>query len=371
MIKVISAVTAEEMRKIYRFRYQVYVEEMRKKPKAANHRDRMLTEELDETATLLYMTQDDEIIATLQRNFLDSSALPAPLYQHLCISQFAAAFSKSVLSVSTKLMVAPAYRNSATVGAIVLAAYQNARDQGVQFDFLYAAPWLVPFYTNLGYRRYTHHFLDPDVGLQIPQVLVLEDIEHLRTVRSPFCRKARQYANSSIAADWFKQTFSEQGLLAPPTKEMNRVDDAAQATIHTLPTFQDLSDHNLQQLLQSSAVHTIKSGETIVRIGDVTNAMFLILSGVVEVRHLLNQATCSSAQLSVCQTFGEANLFHQTLSAEQAVALTDTTLLILPKPAIAKLMKIMPEAMCRILFNASQSICARYVPDASASLEVA
>lgn len=374
MLKVISATTPEEKQRIYRFRYQVYVEEMRKQPKSANHRDKLLTDELDETATLLYIAQGDEIIATLQRSFLDSSSLPTRLYQHLGIAQFAAAFPKSALSVSTRLMVAPSYRNSTTAGAIILAAYQDARDRGVQFDFLHAAAWLIPFYTNLGYRRYTDHFLDPDVGLQVPQVLVLEDVEHLRNVRSPFYRKTRRYSNSFIAADWFQQIFPQpQSLdLAQVATGIEQVEpNSGQNIFRSMPVFQGLSDVDLQQLLQSSAVHKVKSGETIMRIGDVTNAMFLILSGVVEVRHLLPQSTCSSTQISDCQTFGEANLFHQTLSSEQAVALTDSTLLILPKPAIAKLMKTMPEAMCRILFSASQSICARYVPDVPPALEVA
>ncbi len=359
MLKVTPAITAEEKQRIYHFRYQVYVEEMRKQPKSANHRDKILTDELDETATLLYMAQGDEIIATLQRSFLDSTTLPPALYQHLGISQFADVFPKSALSVSTRLMVAPAYRNSVTAGTIVLAAYQDARERGVQFDFLHAAPWLIPFYTNLGFRRYAHHFLDPDVGLQVPQVLVMEDLEHLRNVRSPFYRKACRYSNSPVAADWFKQTFPQQQARLQQT------------SMTAMSMFQGLSDADLQQLLQSSAVHTVKSGETIVRIGDVTNAMFLILSGMVEVRHLLHQSNHSLIQLGTYQTFGEANLFHQTLSSEQAVALTDSTLLILPKPAIAKLMKIMPKAMCHILFNASQSICTRYVPDALPCLEVA
>lgn len=363
MLKVMPAVTAEEKQRIYRFRYQVYVEEMRKQPKAANHRDKLLTDELDKTATLLYIAQGDEIIATLQRSFLDASSLPSQLYQRLDIAKFAAAFPKSALSVSTRLMVTPSYRNSTTAGAIVLAAYQDARERGVQFDFLHAAPWLIPFYTNLGYRRYTDHFLDPDVGLQIPQVLVLEDVEHLRNVRSPFYRKACRYANSAAAADWFRQIPQPHLGLTQVEAIGQTESDLVQNTIGSIPVFQGLSDVDLKQLLLSSAIHKVKSGETIMRIGDVTNAMFLILSGAIEIRHLLHQSTCTSTKLGVCQTFGEANLFHQTLSSEQAVALTDSTLLILPKPAIAKLMRTIPEAMCHILFSASQSICTRYIPD--------
>lgn len=372
MAKVMLATTLEERKRIYQFRYQVYVDEMRKQPKDANHQERLLTDSLDDTATLFYIAQADQIIATLRRNFLDSSPLPESLSQIFAIPQFASAFPKSALSLSSRLMVAPAWRNSATVGAIILEAYRDARSRGIQFDFLHAAPWLMPFYENMGYRRYRYHFLDQEVGLQIPQVLVLEDSQHLQAVRSPFYRVARRYNNSAVARDWFQDIFlsSEADGTAQPAIDSESIGSGklSSALTECASIFQGLSDESMRQLLQASAIHSVKSGETIVRIGDAANAMFLILSGAVKVSHLLGQTAKADLTLGAAQTFGEANLFNQSLSSEQAIALADTDLLILPKPAVQKLIKTMPEAMCRILFNASHSICTRYVPDVSQSL---
>lgn len=368
MAKVMLATTPQEKERIYQFRYRVYVEEMRKQPREANHSQKTLTDAFDDTAMLFYITQGEEIIATLRRNFLDSSPLSESLDRGLVISRFASAFPFSALSLSSRLMVAPAWRNLAMIGAIVLEAYREARIRGIQFDFLHAAPWLVPFYENLGYRRYTNHFLDPEVGLQIPQVLVLEDSQHLQAVRSPFARIAQSHANSPVAADWFCKTFlhSQPGGVVQLAADGSFVRDNLQHPRTELTAvFPGLNDESIQQLLQASAIHSVKSGDTIVRIGDVANAMFIILSGVIAVSHLSGQTTKAGLTLGPGQTFGEANLFHQSLSSEQAVALADADLLILPKPAIQKLMKTMPTAMCRILFNASHAICTRYVPDVS------
>lgn len=356
MAKVITAETEAERQAIYRFRYQVYVEEMQKRPSGADHQAKTLSDPLDETATLLYVIQDDQIIATLRRNRLDACELPPSLEQALAISKFARACSRSALSLSSRLMVAPAWRNSLAVGSLVLEAYRIAREQEIQFDFLHAALWLMPFYRALGYRHYAPHFLDPDVGLQVPQVLLLEDAEYLQAVRSPFARLARQSASQSTsqstnqptAQDWFQQHYP-----APS--------EPAALSTAILP---GLNSETQQQLAQATAIYAIPAGETILRFGDVANAMFAILAGEVEVSRLSYQIRAQNylvSTLTVDQTFGETNLFSPSPSLEQAVALTDTHLLILPKPALAKLTKTMPDVMCQLLLNASRSICDRYL----------
>ena len=59
MAKVIVAETQAERQEIYRFRYQVYVEEMQKRPSCANHQTKTITDKLDKIATLLYVMQNE------------------------------------------------------------------------------------------------------------------------------------------------------------------------------------------------------------------------------------------------------------------------------------------------------------------------
>jgi predicted GNAT family N-acyltransferase len=355
MAKVIIAATESERQAIYRFRYQVYVEEMQKQPRSADHQTKTLTDALDETATLLYIMQDDQIIATLRRNRLEHCQLPDSLEQKLGLEQFTQAFSRSVLSFSSRLVVAPAYRNSLALGSLLLEAYRMAREQGIQFDFLHTAPWLLPFYKGLGYRCYAPHFLESDVGLQIPQVLLLEDIDYLQTLRSPLLRIARRFANRSLTRDWFMTLMLQSQLVA------NTVPTAIPTTI---PGWQPIDAASVQQLMQVATVYGLPAGEAIVRLGDVTNAMFAILTGEVEVSYI-NQVNSSAYRVAILQpgqTFGETNLFNPSPSLEQAITLAPTNLLILPKPALSKLMKTIPATMCQILIHASRSLCDRYIP---------
>ncbi|MBD3887547.1 cyclic nucleotide-binding domain-containing protein [Phormidium tenue FACHB-886] len=373
MLKVQVATTPEEKQEIYQFRYKVYIEEMKKSLRYANHIEKTLKDKLDETAILLYIKFEDEIVATVRKNLLSSSSLSENISQAFAVHRFTAAFPTETISFSSRLMVAPQWRNSAVLGMIVMEFYRDARARNLQFDFSHAAPWLVPFYENLGYRRYVDNFFDEDAGLQIPMVLLMEDVEHLRAVHSPFYRVARKASNASTAKNWFNQEFPEHKRLINTCRStVDEVWEFWVAKLHqqsnpNIELFQGLTDQGIQQLLKSSFFHGAKAGETLLRNGDIANAVFLVLSGVVEVS---NANSGSKTLLGSYQTFGEATLFTQLPSPEQAIATTDVEVLVLPVQTVMKAMKTSPESMCQFFFNASRWICKKYVPQANQPAEI-
>ena len=58
------AATEEEKEAVYRFRYDVYVEEMGRYGEAADHENRRLVEPEDETARIWYAAEDGQVVAT-------------------------------------------------------------------------------------------------------------------------------------------------------------------------------------------------------------------------------------------------------------------------------------------------------------------
>jgi predicted GNAT family N-acyltransferase len=367
MAQVLLATTPAERQRIYQFRYHVYVEEMGKNPRYANHADRILVDELDATATLLYLTIDGKIAATLRRNSLQNSVLPPALQRALAIDRFTPAFPNRALSFSSRFMVAPEYRSSSVAGAIVIEAYRLAREQGIQFDFSHASPWLVPFYENMGFRRYADNFVDADAGLQIPLVLLLEDIPHLKAVHSPMYRLARHTQSQGNTRDWLMQTFPQSTQFfntyqhSPEEiwnywliKQQNHLN-------HPPAVFQPLSPDQLQRLLKHGLFHTVRAGEDIIRIGDMSSSIFVVLSGVVQRQSVMPVNTAATTALSPQHFFGEAALFASLPSPEQVTAITDTELFILPKQAVMRAIKTMPDAMCQFFLQVSRSLCERYV----------
>ena len=87
MLKVQVATTPEEKREVYQFRYRVYIEEMKKSLRYANHTEKVLKDQLDETAMLLYIKFENEIVATVRKNLLDSSSLPEHLSRVFAIDR--------------------------------------------------------------------------------------------------------------------------------------------------------------------------------------------------------------------------------------------------------------------------------------------
>ena len=67
-IRVGAAVNQLEKEEIYHLRYQIYVEEMSKRIESADYQNRVLCDELDPWAVLLYAKIGSEIIATARVN---------------------------------------------------------------------------------------------------------------------------------------------------------------------------------------------------------------------------------------------------------------------------------------------------------------
>jgi len=199
--------TDAEKRAIYELRYQVYIEEMGKPYRHADHERKQLSDQLDENATLLYSARDGRITGTVRINWgEDRQALSA--FSKTCGLADFECFPARTLSFCSRLMVRPQHRCSALAAALSTAAYLGGRERGTQFNFVHCVPRLLRLFERMGFRRYKDPFYDPEMGMQVPLVLVVEDIEHLRATRSPFLSKALERPNNNRAGLWFVNQFS-------------------------------------------------------------------------------------------------------------------------------------------------------------------
>jgi predicted GNAT family N-acyltransferase len=196
------AQTEAERNAIYEFRYQVYIEEMGKPYTQADHERRRLSDPLDEKATLLYSTRGGKIVSTIRINWGEDVRAFGTFAKSCNLAMFQC-FPTQALSFCSRLMVHRDHRYSALAAALSIAAYQLGREQGVQFNFAHCAPRLVRLFERMGFRQYTQRFHDSEAGEQIPLVLVIEDVEHLRSTRSPFLAKALELPNNNRAGLWF------------------------------------------------------------------------------------------------------------------------------------------------------------------------
>ena len=360
--KVHAASTDEEKHRVYRFRYETFVEEMGGESVHAEHGAKLLKDGLDENAIQLYLTADDRIAIAVQVYAADRKGVPDAMPKNFNLDAFDE-FEGTVFSFTSWLTVAKDWRGSKIASALLGAAYKIARRSGSRFDFCACAPSRVQMYQRLGYRQYTENFVDEDEGYRMPLVLLTEDENHLRSVKSPFLNLARDLKNPPDTANWFERQFPDYarsvGLPAMSDDEFwEFVTDRLQQTpLVGIPLLANLSFTEAKQVLNHvGTVLRCKKDDHVVRAGDVGHEMFVLLAGSVEVRGPGDQVLASMARGDL---FGEIALFSESRRTADVIAAEDSEVLVLTQEFLQRAMTSIPDIVVKVLFNLTKILCDR------------
>jgi GNAT superfamily N-acetyltransferase len=173
---------------VYRFRYDIYVREMRRTQRTADHADGRIVDALDDAGILLAaLDPAGRVIGTLRGNMFDEPA--AREYERLYQLELSDR-QRRITSLTTRLMIAPRYRGSGLALALARARFRSAVDRGSAFDYIDCNDHLVPLFSRLGYqevRRVEH----PDYGL-VNVMMCTADTRHLEAIRSPLVVEMRE-----------------------------------------------------------------------------------------------------------------------------------------------------------------------------------
>lgn len=177
--------TDEDRRLCFRLRYDVYLSEQKKRY-AADHINGELHDSLDPGSELLIaVTPLGMVVGTVRVTFCDHPAFPKELSDQLHLDALAGRDRASV-SFTSRLVIAPGWRNTNLFRDLVCEAYRVGAPSSVNISLITCRRALVPLFTHLGYERYGEAFVDADAGLQQPMLIVPRDLDHLRRTASPF-----------------------------------------------------------------------------------------------------------------------------------------------------------------------------------------
>jgi hypothetical protein len=183
-IKLVS--NEAERLAVYRFRYEVYVKEMKRTQEYADRELEIVCEPLDKSGHIAFAEDSGRVVGTARFNVgVDDSF---GVYKDLYRLRSFGSFYPSSLSMTTKLIVAPEYRRSTLPLQLSVFCYKQGLPLGPVFDFIDCNPPLVLFFRKLGYRQVFPNINHPEYGAVIPLVLAIYDREHLESVKSPFAR---------------------------------------------------------------------------------------------------------------------------------------------------------------------------------------
>ncbi len=173
----------DELEAIYQFRYQVYVEEMKRYQFHADHSAKKIEDPLDRGAANFAAFQDDEVVGTVRINFPRTSSIE--YYEAFMDMCSAGCFHPGATSICTRLMVAPRLRRTSLAMRLTQASYEFGLRNQIRFNFIDCDDHLIGFFVRLGYvlhRRAEH----PEYGMGNVMRLDLLDRARLARQRSPF-----------------------------------------------------------------------------------------------------------------------------------------------------------------------------------------
>ena len=281
------ATTEAEREAIYRFRYVTYVEELNFFRPIADHERRQLRDVRDETAMHIYVDQDGQVAGSLRINFGADAPFTGDFLETYSPSLFEGVLGQDKMSVLTRFMVRKDLRGSFLPFQMLIEAGKQQVARGVELAFCDCQPHLLNLYKGLGMRTYRSTFNDPEMGVMVPLVLVVGDHAYFEKIGSPLLEAIGRHgapgvaeklvpllkgktpvrvANPEKPAEYFGEVF---GMLSAHGADRN--------------IFAGLSEEESQAVLASSHVLTCNAGDVVIREGQFSRTVFVVLEGALEV----------------------------------------------------------------------------------------
>lgn len=189
------ATTREEREAVYRFRYQVYVEEFGRELGSPDHGRRWVTDADDDkdTTTILYTGSVDKITGTVRVRHWRAGEVPHHDFEELSMDRFPDIDERNTAEIG-RLMVRPSMRGKVIVASLVRASYELlAGEQHTDLVFCYCSPGLVRYYQHIAMRPFGGRpVLAPD-GIMLPLVAVMSNRAYYRQTGSFLTPLVRRY----------------------------------------------------------------------------------------------------------------------------------------------------------------------------------
>jgi hypothetical protein len=283
-VEVRAAHTEAEREAIYRLRHEVYVQEMGEFRDVAE--GGLLRDPSDDGARHLYVKVHDTVVGAL-RYHVGKDGPFAPEDEAIYdLGRFRSVVPDENMAILSRFCALPEYRPLLVPFKLLLQSLPFTPDDGVELLFCDCQPHLLNLYTRLGFRSYTRVYSDAVASILVPLVLVRGDVDHFRRVGSPIGE--RDPGPESIALAARVRPLLRGGAMA-------RVDgrdkswDEIYFALQDLPGGREsilsgLVNDEVRSVLASSFQLELRKGDRVVRRGQVTRTLFVVVHGRLEVR---------------------------------------------------------------------------------------
>jgi CRP-like cAMP-binding protein len=365
--KVIVASSQEELEAIWRFRYEVYIEELKRDYPDADHDRRWLRDDDDEQpyAVNLYLGPLDQIVGVQRLLVWPPGEIPEDYHQLFSMDVFPG-IEDAVIAEAGRLMIRPTARGTDVFPQLVNAMREQWVERDVKMCFLYCVPGLVKHYRmTLGARPYDGHLIPAGFGVGIPMVVIVSDQQSLGAFDVTVSEQGAGESGAPEKAGFDVSRFAHvlEGDSVPVKLDEAAVWELFQHQLledeSATPAFlNSLSAEAVRRLTSSGFILKPSPGDVIAKRGTEEREMYVILDGVFEV---ISQDK-RLAILEKGDLIGEISFFSQTGERCASVrAVTKGEVLVLRRNFLKELTRIDPEAGFQILTNMGTVMADRIV----------
>lgn len=191
---------------VFRFRYEVYVEELHRRQSFADETTRTIRDPLDESAVHSVVFKGDEVVGSVRINMLRDGGL----WRYLDLYDICKLppDEQATACICTRNMVRADYRKTGVSVRMLKQIYEFGMRAGMTTCFMDVNEPLEKLFVKFGYKfqfRREH----PEYGMVAVYRLDVLDLDYLREVRSPFApicaeflgRSDRARAEPALAAE--------------------------------------------------------------------------------------------------------------------------------------------------------------------------
>jgi len=204
---VFRAASTDELRRLYQFRFRIYVEEQGLAPPGADHMGRLLHDALDDCSVSYGLSSEGAVVGSLRVTHLDDVPDPAPLIAKFAMGPAVDTFGRSALCTTSRFMFDARFARGKGVFQLMREAYRDCAARGIRLVYGDCSLGLLPFYQHLGYRTYATPFTEPGYGMKTPLLMLGRDRQWFAQVRSPLARVAAGYPDDPEARAWFTRLY--------------------------------------------------------------------------------------------------------------------------------------------------------------------
>jgi hypothetical protein len=358
-LELFRAESESDREDLFRFRYSVYVEEMRRYRGTADDAGRRLVEPEDAHSALYGARQDGVVVGTARTTF-GTDGFSVRQVEQYRLDPFLAEVPAKLLAVSERVMVASDLRGSTVTSKLRELASQDLDAAGVRLLFGACEPHLLSFWLSTGARAYAERNVNSaEAGYLIPLLTILGDVAgladaigHLDANGSPCLPPSVENALARGGAVSSPSLIALEDYWAQLEARLDRLQQQ-----HT-HAFAGMDKAEVTECIGRSNIIECAEGDRVLKEGGSSHNLFLVLDGALEIRHrgkLLNV-------LGPGDVFGEmAFLLELPRQSDVYAATTGVRILSLSDRTLRTLMAEHPALAAKLLLNISRMLCGRLI----------